>query len=176
MAAPGRLVLSGSCSAATRAQVSRYLDAGAAGYRLDPLELAAGRDALEDARAWLAARPPEADKIVFATAAPSEVSAAQDRLGAARAGALVEDAMAALARDARDAGVGRIVVAGGETAGAVVRGLGVTRLRVGAEVAPGVPWCHDGPLALALKSGNFGGDAFFAEAFAVLESGSVAAQ
>ena len=175
--APGRLVLSGSCSAATRVQVARYLDAGAAGYRLDPLELAKrGGAALEDARRWLSAQPAEADTIVYATAAPGDVAAAQEALGPARAGAVVEDALARLAVDARAAGIGRIVVAGGETAGAVVGALGTTRLRIGAEIAPGVPWCHDGALALALKSGNFGGDAFFADAFAMLEGGAVAAQ
>ena len=167
-APPGRLVLSGSCSAMTRRQVAAYLDAGAAGYRLEPEALAQGQ--LDEARAWLAGRPPGEDKIVFATAEPKAVAAAQEALGAARAGALVEDALAALARDAQGLGVGRIVAAGGESSGAVTRALGVDRLRIGPEIAPGVPWCFTGAgHALALKSGNFGSVDFFAEAFAMLE-------
>ena len=164
----GRVVLAGSCSAATRAQVGAYLDAGAQGYRLDPLELARG-GGLAAARAWLAGRDPEADKILFATAPPAAVSAAQEALGAQRAGTLVEEALATLAQDAVRAGIGRIVVAGGETAGAVTKALGVRTLRIGPEIAAGVPWCMtEGGPALALKSGNFGGPGFFSDAFARL--------
>lgn len=171
--AGGQIVLSGSCSAMTRAQVGVYLK-GAAGYRLDPLELAQGN--LADARAWLKMQDPNAPKIVFATAEPKSVAAAQDRLGVARAGALVEDALAQLAIDARNMGVSRIVVAGGETSGAVTRALNVDRLTIGPEVAPGVPWCFTGNgLALALKSGNFGAETFFNDAFEMLEHGVASA-
>jgi uncharacterized protein YgbK (DUF1537 family) len=162
-------VLAGSCSAATRGQVSAYLRR-ARGYRLDPVDLA--REGPGAALDWLAAQPAEADKILYATAEPAQVRAAQQALGMARAGALVEEALARLARAARaggTGGTGAIVVAGGESAGAVTAALGVDALRIGAEIAPGVPWCHaedaHGPFALALKSGNFGGPDFFAEAF-----------
>ncbi|WP_371153165.1 3-oxo-tetronate kinase [Jannaschia sp. 2305UL9-9] len=172
---PGRIVLSGSCSAMTRAQVGAYLKT-AVGYRLDPLELAQG--GLKEVRAWLAAQDPNADKIVFATAEPKSVLAAQEALGVARAGALVEDALAQLARDAVAQGIGQIVVAGGETSGAVTRALDVDRLRIGPEIAPGVPWCFAGnDVAVALKSGNFGTETFFADAFEMLSAGgAVAAQ
>ena len=69
----------------------------------------------------------------------------------------------------RQAGVRRFVVAGGETSGAVATALRVSRLAVGAQIAPGVPWCvtvEPEPVALALKSGNFGGEDFFARAIA----------
>ncbi|MEM8823814.1 MAG: 3-oxo-tetronate kinase [Pseudomonadota bacterium] len=166
----GRLVLSGSCSAMTRAQVSAYLERGV-GYRLDPIELASG--GLDDARAWLKTRAPGEDKIVFATADPKTVAAAQEQLGVARAGGLVEDALAQLAQDARAFGIARIVVAGGETSGAVTRALGIRTLRIGPEIAPGVPWCFaEGGLALALKSGNFGSEDFFSEAFEMLDAGA----
>ncbi|MFO6464000.1 3-oxo-tetronate kinase [Jannaschia sp. KMU-145] len=171
----GQVVLSGSCSAMTRAQVGAYIDAGAAGYRLDPMELAKG--GLEAARAWLATQAVDAPKILFATAEPKAVAAAQEALGVVRAGTLVEDALAQLARDAREMGVGRIVVAGGETSGAVTRALAVESLRIGPEIAPGVPWCFtDDDTALALKSGNFGSERFFAEAFEMLETGAAAAE
>ncbi len=75
---------------------------------------------------------------------------------------------------ASDKGVRRIVVAGGESSGAVTQALGVTRLDIGPEIAPGVPWCacdSDGKrMALALKSGNFGAEAFFASALQKLDS------
>lgn len=85
---------------------------------------------------------------------------------------LVEDALARLAVAARAAGVRRFVVAGGETSGAVAAALGARRLAVGPSIAPGVPWCatlpgEGPPLALALKSGNFGAASFFADALAV---------
>lgn len=167
--AEAAIILSGSCSAMTRAQVAAYLEQ-AEGYRLDPLDLAEnGADA---ALAWLDEQPLEGAKIIYATAEPSAVKAAQDRLGVAKAGQLVEDALAALAVKAREMGARRFVVAGGETSGAVTKALGVTRLTIGAEIAPGVPWCfaksdgHD--IALSLKSGNFGAESFFADALAKL--------
>jgi uncharacterized protein YgbK (DUF1537 family) len=88
-------------------------------------------------------------------------------LGAERAGELVEQALSTIASDLVAAGVRRLVVAGGETAGAVVKELGVEGLRIGHEIDPGVPWTvtlGDPPLALALKSGNFGGPDFFLKA------------
>lgn len=161
------LVLSGSCSAMTRQQVAAYA-ADAPSFRLDPMALA--RDAgaatarMQD---WLAAQN-HAAPLIYATAEPDEVRAAQAQLGTERAGRLVEDALAAAARAARAAGVARFVVAGGETSGAVTQALGVDRLDIGPEIAPGVPWCvardAAGPLAVALKSGNFGGPLFFAQA------------
>jgi uncharacterized protein YgbK (DUF1537 family) len=63
-----------------------------------------------------------------------------------------------------------LVVAGGETSGACVLALGVTRLRIGPQITPGVPWTHTGELHLALKSGNFGSVDFFSEAFAQLKA------
>jgi len=168
---PGAIVLSGSCSAMTRAQVAAFSDSGPS-LRLDPLALAADGDA--EARAWLAAQEPAATPLIYATAEPDDVRAAQDALGVAKAGVLVENALARLALDARERGARRFVVAGGETAGAVTRALGVTRLTIGAEIAPGVPWTFSESgghaVALALKSGNFGAETFFADALAALDA------
>ncbi len=167
--AGGALVLSGSCSAMTRAQVAAYLQ-HADGYRLDPLELA--ETGVGAAQEWLRGKPADGPKIIYATADPKSVGAAQDKLGVARAGKLVEDALAALAQTGRDAGVRRFVVAGGETSGAVTKSLGVDKLSIGREIAPGVPWTfsrsggHD--IALTLKSGNFGAESFFADALEML--------
>lgn len=164
------VILSGSCSAMTRAQVARWLETGA-GYRLDPLALA--EDGAGPALDWLAAHAGPAP-LFYTTAEPDAVRAAQQALGAARAGEVVERTLGDIARAAFDRGVRRFVVAGGETSGAVARALGVSRLTIGPEIAPGVPWCwsvsQGAPIAITLKSGNFGAEGFFADALAKLEA------
>lgn len=163
--AEGAIILSGSCSKMTRAQVADALQS-VAGYKLDPLVLAA--EGVEAAREWLSKQNPSGRKMIYATTDPDGVRAAQEILGTAKAGAIVEDALAQLAIDARNAGTRRFVVAGGETSGAVTKALGVSQLTIGAEIAPGVPWtyCTSGgkQIALTLKSGNFGSETFFADA------------
>jgi uncharacterized protein YgbK (DUF1537 family) len=166
-----RAIVSGSCSTATLGQLAAAVRAGVPAFRVDPLRLAAGEDVAAAALAWAAPRLAAGPVIVHATAEPGEVRAAQERLGRERAGALVEEALAAVARGLVDRGVGRLVVAGGETSGAVVNALGVRALRIGPQIAPGVPWTAsvgDRPLALALKSGNFGGPTFFLDAWEAL--------
>ena len=168
--ADGAVILSGSCSAMTNEQVAAYSGKGPA-LRLDPLALA--EDGADAAVAWLAEQPAGSNPIVYATALPEDVRAAQEKLGVARAGEIVEEALAALARAAFDSGIRRFVVAGGETSGAVAQALGLSRLDIGAEIAPGVPWTYaqvDGEdVAITLKSGNFGDRNFFATALARLE-------
>ena len=165
------IILSGSCSAMTRAQVARYADR-APSFRLDPLALAENGAAA--ALEWLAAQDLRAPPLIYATAEPEEVRRAQDALGTARAGHVVEAALGQLALAARDMGARRFVVAGGESSGAVTQALGVDRLDIGAEIAPGVPWCYcesgGAQIALTLKSGNFGTETFFADALAKLEA------
>jgi len=168
-------VLSGSCSEATRAQVA-YMAERAPVYSIDPVAAAEGRNIAEEAVAWAAQRLGPQPVLISATASPEAVASVQERLGRERAGALVEGIFASVARGLVGHGVRRLVVAGGETAGAVVRALGVTGLRIGRQIDPGVPWTvslpgslGDPPLALALKSGNFGAPDFFLRAFAVLE-------
>lgn len=160
--------LSGSCSEATNAQVRRFAEAHPV-LRLDPVALAEGRQTAAEAVDWARARLGSGPCLVAATAPPAEVKAAQAALGAERAAMVVEEALAAVASSLRQAGVRRFVVAGGESSGAVATALGVARLQVGAQIAPGVPWCTTvgaDPLALALKSGNFGGESFFEQAIA----------
>ena len=163
---PGTIVLSGSASAMTNAQVAHYLEHGGAAFRLDPLALA--EDGPGEALAWLAKQDLSAAPLMYATAKPDAVRAAQERLGVQAAGEVVEDALSNCAVAARDAGARRFIVAGGETSGAVTKALGVSLLDIGAELAPGVPWtyCVSGgeQLALTLKSGNFGAETFFSDA------------
>ena len=166
-------VVSGSCSVATNAQVRHWIDSGGLAVQLDPLALHTGRQdtdsLLGQARAALANGP----VLVYATAAPERVAEVQQALGVEGASALTEAALARITRGLVDAGVRRLVVAGGETSGAVVQALGVHQLRIGPSICPGVPWTEatlpdDGTfMHLALKSGNFGGTAFFREALAM---------
>ena len=168
-------VLAGSCSQATQAQVAHFIARGHPALALDPLRMAAGDAVVRQALDWAQGRlTAHAPLLVYSTAEPAAVQAIQQRLGVARAGELVEQSLAAIARGLVGLGVRQLVVAGGETSGACVQALGVAQLRIGAQIDPGVPWCHAAsPLApqglhIALKSGNFGGEDFFTRAFAVL--------
>lgn len=164
------VVLSGSCSVATQGQVE-LMRRDHEVFQLDPIAIANGEDVAGQAVAW--ARPKLGDKpvLIYSTADPQQVSAVQDKLGREDSGALVEETMGKIARELVSAGVRRLVVAGGETSGAVVSALGVEGLHIGDEIDPGVPWTFSigsPTLALALKSGNFGAPDFFTKAFAKL--------
>lgn len=168
---PGRIVLSGSCSAMTRKQIAHY-SKKVASLRLDPLALA--DDGMETARNWLRQQPLDEPKLIYATAEPDDVRHAQEVLGPDKAGQIVEQALADLAVEAFSLGIRRFVIAGGETSGAVTETLGISRLEIGREIAPGVPWTYTTVqgerIALALKSGNFGSESFFTDAFQTLEA------
>jgi uncharacterized protein YgbK (DUF1537 family) len=147
-------------------------------FRIDPVAAAAGRDIARDALDWAEPRLGEQPILISATAPPEEVAAVQAALGRERAGAVVEGVLAEIACGLVARGVRRLVVAGGETSGAVVQALGITGLRIGRQIDPGVPWTMslpassgEPPIALALKSGNFGAEDFFLRAFDVLGGG-----
>ena len=169
-----RAIVSGSCSAATNAQVAAFIAKGGAAFAIDPLQLAAGRKVADEALDWARPRLDKGPVLVYATAEAAAVRAVQQQLGAEHAGALVEQALSRVALGLVEAGVGQLIVAGGETSGACVQALGITQLRIGPQIDPGVPWCHAATparaagLHLALKSGNFGGTGFFSDAFALL--------
>ncbi len=163
-------VVSGSCSVATNAQVADWLASGRPAFQIDARELAEGQPIVESALTWARGFLPAGPILLYATASPQQVQQAQATLGAERAGQLVEQCLAQIAAGLVEAGVQRMVVAGGETSGAVVQALGISALRIGATIDPGVPWTHANgrPLLLALKSGNFGSVNFFAKALAMV--------
>src|SRR5208282_2653812 len=109
-------------------------------FDVDPLALAAGEPVVARALDWAEPLISEKPLVVSASADPDRVRAAQDRLGRERAGSLVESALAEIARGLVQRGVCRLVVAGGETSGAVVQALGIAELRIGPQIEPGVPW------------------------------------
>jgi 3-dehydrotetronate 4-kinase len=174
-----RAVVSGSCSVATNAQVLDFKQGGGQAFAVDPLALAlaSGSDVVNAALAWAQPKLNDAPVLIYATAEPAAVLAAQAKLGVARAGEMVERALSQIAVGLVKLGVRQLLVAGGETSGAVVQALGVQRMAIGPQIDPGVPWtstaspvCSGEPLHVALKSGNFGGVDFFTKAFTVLKA------
>jgi len=159
-------VVSGSCSEATNGQVAAWLAAGRKALYIDPLALHTGEQSAASVLAQALATLPQGPVLVYATAAPERVKAAQAVLGVQAAGDLVEHTLAHIAQGLVEGGVRRLVVAGGETSGAVVQALGVRQLTIGPTIDPGVPWtwartAHGASIHLALKSGNFGRPTFF---------------
>jgi uncharacterized protein YgbK (DUF1537 family) len=165
-------IIAGSCSRATLAQLGYVRDHRPV-FELDVLAMPDAAALSKVALAWASDKIGDQPVVIAASAPPDKVAAVQTRLGREHAGALVEDAVAGIAEGLVARGVRKMVVAGGETAGAVVGRLGVRSLRIGGEIDPGVPWTlasGSGPdLLLALKSGNFGATDFFLKAFRVLE-------
>ena len=166
------VVLAGSASKATNAQVAMWRETRSS-FRIDPLAVARGEPVIEQALAFAQEHFDKAQPVlIYATATPDEVKAVQRELGVSEAGHLVEATLASIARGLRERGVRKFVVAGGETSGAVVQALGVHTLRIGAQIDPGVPATATTgaePLALALKSGNFGSTDFFEKALRHLD-------
>ncbi|MFT3973064.1 MAG: four-carbon acid sugar kinase family protein [Amaricoccus sp.] len=164
-------ILVGSCSARSLEQVA-VAARGMPVLRLDADALVTSGGDTREALAWALARLDAGPVLVAASGDPAAVAAVQARHGRAAASAAIEAGLAALAEGLVAAGVTRLVVAGGETSGAVVDRLGIAGFRVGPEIAPGVPALttlgRARPLAMALKSGNFGGADFFERALGQL--------
>ena len=170
-------VVSGSCSVATNAQVLHFKQSGRPSLAIDPLAIAAGEDVAAQALAWAEPLLASGPVLFYATAEPSAVRSMQEKPGVARACEMVEHTLSRIAAGLVQRGVRQLLVAGGETSGAVVQALGVQRMAIGPQIDPGVPWTSvDTPLCpgeqvhVALKSGNFGSTDFFTKAFAQLSS------
>jgi uncharacterized protein YgbK (DUF1537 family) len=164
--------LAGSCSQATLQQVAEA-EAVMPVLHLDPEQIVAGKDEARRALAWAKDRLKEGPVLIASSSTPDQVAALQARHGRDATGHAIEQAMADIAEGLVQSGVRRLVVAGGETSGAVVDRLGIPGFLVGAEIAAGVPvlravGAKNGEMLLALKSGNFGGPEFFANALELM--------
>jgi 3-dehydrotetronate 4-kinase len=162
-------ILAGSCSAATRQQLARARTLWPS-LQIDVNAIAEGQNVVGEAITWARGQNAATPVVIFGSADPAEVEANQKRYGREKAGAMMEQALANIARQLADDGVKRFLVAGGETSGAVVSSLGIQGLAIGEEIAPGVPWTSklgEPSLKLALKSGNFGGPDFFERALEI---------
>ena len=166
---PGKVVvLSGSCSIATRAQVA-YHAARHPAREVTVAEVIEGRQTAAGLAGWALSQ--EGLPLIYSSADPSAVKEAQDTFGLERSAHALEQFFAETARLCVAEGAGRVITAGGETSGAVVEGLGLTTLEIGPEIDPGVPCLRAGPeLAVALKSGNFGAEDFFEKADRMLRA------
>jgi uncharacterized protein YgbK (DUF1537 family) len=164
--------LAGSCSQATLQQIANAEKAMPV-LHLDPDRVVAGKEEARRALAWARERISQGPILVASSSTPDEVAALQSRHGRDAAGHAIEQAMAEIAEGLAGAGVRRLVVAGGETSGAVVDRLKIPGFLVGAEIAAGVPVLRavgtdGGEMLLALKSGNFGGPEFFSDALKLM--------
>lgn len=164
---PGNVaMLSGSCSPMTREQVDRAKEKYPSFY-LDPLQLVNDPGFLDNAIQWALQNANQDSVLIYTTSPPEKVKELQDLIGVEKAGELIENALKNITKSLANAGIRKFVIAGGETSGSIVKELNVTTMRIGPEIAPGVPWTvtpGKEPLALALKSGNFGSPDFFADA------------
>ncbi|WP_284946318.1 3-oxo-tetronate kinase [Acidisoma cladoniae] len=167
-------MLAGSCSAATLAQIDAVADRVPV-LRLEAEALLADPHAeVAAALAWAVPKLAAGPVLIASSATPDRVSALRSRPDAESTGHVIEQAMAGLAAGLVEAGTRRLIVAGGETSGAVVDRLGVSGFLIGAEIAPGVPvlrtMAEGRPdMLMALKSGNFGGPSFFTDALALMD-------
>ena len=167
--APGKtLILAGSCSTATREQV-RIAQKNIPSFQLDPFKVHSGELTLETLLEWVE-RQTENTILIYSSAEPKAVKKVQSTLGKNNIAQQLEDLLAAVAVHSK---FKNIVVAGGETSGAVVEAFGLSTFLVGPSVCPGVPLVQavdQGKLTLALKSGNFGSPNFFEEANTLIQS------
>lgn len=165
-----QVVLAGSCSRATRDQIA-YAKRIWPHRNLDVHRVATGEPVVAETLSWANEQTHHTPILIYSSAAPDAVTAIQNQHGRERAGAMIENAFGRLAQKLVASGARRLIVAGGETSGAVVSALSVRILRIGAEIDLGVPWTETigkPRIALALKSGNFGGEDFFVKAMSML--------
>ena len=161
------IVLAGSCSVATLRQVEAFQAAGGVSIKADPIRLADGSQTKEQIWQQIEDSREEA-VLVYSSDRPEQVRKAQETVG--NAAHVLERTMAWLAQNAEKNGFNRIIVAGGETSGAVTQALGYNAYLIGQSIAPGVPIMvpvENQKLRLVLKSGNFGQDDFFLRAIAM---------
>ncbi len=163
-------ILAGSCSLATNGQIEYAKKSGFPVLQLDPLALAKDDGEINRVCRWLekTITSQEFPPIVYSTAVPDDVAEIKASLGTIDVGEMIEQTHGRIAQFLYEIGVSKLIVAGGETSGAVIDALGVKQLEIGVEIAPGVPWTLSRTnklLALALKSGNFGGEDFFVKAW-----------
>jgi uncharacterized protein YgbK (DUF1537 family) len=164
--------LAGSCSQATLQQIAnaeRVMPV----FHLDSEQAVAGKAEAQRALGWVNEHLGKGPVLIASSATPDQVAALQARHGREAAGRAIEQAMADIAQGLVQSGVRRLVVAGGETSGAVVDRLKIPGFLVGAEIAAGVPvlravGAKEGAMLLALKSGNFGGPEFFSDALKLM--------
>lgn len=165
-----QVILAGSCSSMTLKQIA-YMKERCPSCQLLVEDVLKNENLVDEVLQWAQPLLDKGPVLIYSSSDPDSVKAAQAAGGALEIGLKFENALARIAENLVACGVRRLVVAGGETSGAVVSALKVPGIRIGPQIAPGVPWVEslgETPLALALKSGNFGDEAFFEKALNML--------
>ena len=166
-------ILAGSCSIRTRKQVTVWQNNRPA-FKINPSAVMEGEEVAKKAIAWAVPLLDTGPILIYASDEPEKVAKVQAKYGSKEAGEKIERVLGTIANSLVNNGVDRLIAAGGETSGAVVKALDIEALRIGTEISPGVPWTESigaVEIALALKSGNFGEDNFFENAFDILQRG-----
>ena len=166
------IILAGSCSAATLGQIEEFKNNDGKHLRIDPIELLKGTQTKEEIWSTIEASNEEA-VLVYSSDKPESVKEAQ-KVGVEKVSELLEQTTAYLAKKAAQNGFNRIIVAGGETSGAVTKILGYDSYIIGESIAPGVPIMvplENENIRLVLKSGNFGQKDFFMRAVSMTKEG-----
>ena len=167
-------ILAGSCSIRTREQVTAWRKNRPA-FKIEPTAVMDGEDVAKKAIAWAVTLLNTGPVLIYSSDEPEKVAKVQAKYGIKDAGDKIEAVLGEIARSLVDNGVDRLIAAGGETSGAVVKTLNIAALRIGPEISPGVPWTESigaVEIALALKSGNFGEGNFFQNALEMLREGN----
>jgi uncharacterized protein YgbK (DUF1537 family) len=162
-------ILAGSCSQATRGQIALHAKSHPV-FPIDAEAVVTGNLAAKAVLDFMAGHRDDMP-LAYSSAAPAHVARLQDRHGTEKLAAALDGFFADVAEGLTKSGVTRLVVAGGETSGAVMGRLGIDAVTIGPEIDPGVPILAASggrKLGLALKSGNFGAEDFFAKAVTML--------
>ena len=160
------VILSGSCSVATRAQVAWHSTRHPA-REIIAADVIENHLVPEEIAEWLLAT--NGLSLAYSSSEPEAVARVQEKFGRVRSSEALESFFAKVAKLAVEGGATRVISAGGETSGAVVEGLGLRTLEIGPEIDPGVPALRaHRDLVIALKSGNFGAEDFFEKADKIL--------
>lgn len=170
-------VISGSCSQASNVQVLDFCQRGLPTFAIDPLADVSQVNMAQQAIAWAKIHLKNGPILIYATTQPDNVKLIQEKLGAIHASEYIEKMLAEIARGLVQVGVRQLVIAGGETSGAIVQALRIKQMIIGPQIDPGVPWmsasspyAQDETIHLALKSGNFGSIDFFTKSFTQLST------
>ena len=162
--------LCGSCSITSRCQIETHAKNHPT-CEIAAKDVLAAKIAPAEIRDWAIANQQGGRiPLAFSSADPAEVARVQEAHGKERTAHAIEEFFSKLARLLIDAGIVRLISAGGETSGAVVSGLEIAAFEIGPEIDPGVPALRvaGSDVVLALKSGNFGAADFFEKAAGVL--------
>ena len=166
------VILSGSCSNATRAQITNHAKIYPT-FKIDVCKLMSGSVSISDILNF-ALQNAEILPLIYSADDIEEINSLQCIYGSQSVAEALDRLFGILAVELTRQGFNRVVVAGGETSGAVVNALHISVFDVGPEIAPGVPCLKSlgaPSIAMALKSGNFGDTKFFSNAVKMLGAG-----